>query len=1082
MRFQKSNSIAATARISAGLKSKCLRTLLMSTIAFSPVLLGTTAWAAESGQRFDIQIGATTVADGLRAIENRTGVSLSFSEAQIANLRTSGVMGQMTVEEALNTLIAGTGLTVKTNGRGAYVIAAPKRSAETSGFMKIADTTIAPRQMAAAEPAPAPQASQAPVEEIVVTGTRIVREGYEAPTPLSVIDTAALENRPDSNLAILIAEMPAFSGSGVGATQSGGLSSSTSGQSNANLRNLGINRTLVLLDGLRTVGSSASGQGVDISSFPQQLVSRVDVVTGGASAVYGSDAVAGVVNFILDKNFTGVKGDISGGMTNYGDGKNLSLKLSAGFGFADNRGHVLISGEETYNAGSKGDGGREWNRVSQQIMNNPAYGTGAGQSTSVPQTLNLQHVGITGAMPGGIVISGPLKGLAFGQGGVPFQVNFGNLVSASQFQGGDWQANDVRALNQQIQKEHRQNIFLRASYEVTDNISVWAQSFWTASHVESVVSPAYLIGANGPQVKIDNAFLPASVRLAMQTGGLTQIQVGSWNQDMSSQYANNLRITNQNSMGFEGNFDAFNSNWKWTATGSYGISRPILHFYNTFTLAKYALAADAVISPTTGAIVCRIKLTDPTNPCQPYNPMGTGVNDQNQAGLNYIREGSSGSWNKIEQGVLNAAITGEPFSVPAGPVSLAISAEHRIESVHNNPDAVSRANGHNVAQLPVLDGKQSVTEGALETVVPLFKGESWVDNWDFNSAVRFTGYELAGYVTTWKLGTTFTPIPDIKFRVTRSRDIRAPNVQELFQPSAFSQGTVRDPVTGQTPSTRQFLAGNPNLVPEKANELGAGVVLAPRFLDGFTASVDYWSVNLSGAIGSVTSQDIIDQCYTGGHPEFCPQIVRVGGAANGAIIQVNRQYFNLAKQEIRGLDVEATYRFQMSDLISSMNGSFTLHGNGTFYLRNFQDDTITLTSNHVGENNGSNGPPNWRMTVSMNYQLEPVSVTLTSRMVSSGVINTDWIECTTGCPVSTPAHLTINNSRMPGAMYFDMNVNYSFDIGDSPSTAYFSVKNMFNKNPPPLPTSANYSNLGIGEAGLYDINGAVFRLGLRFKL
>ena len=1065
---------------SVGLKS--LRTVLLSTIAFVPVMQSHTVRASEPEQRYDLSIGAMTVADGLRAIETRTGASLSFSEQQIGNIRTIGVMGRMTVGEALNKLIAGTGLSVTTNGRGVYVVTAPQRSSEATGVMKIADTVAAPRTQVAQAAPSKPADASGPVEEVVVTGTRIVREGYEAPTPLSVIDTAALENRPDPNLAILIAEMPAFSGSGVGATQSGGLSSSTSGQSNANLRNLGIPRTLILLDGLRTVGSSASGQGVDISSFPQQLVSRVDVVTGGASAVYGSDAVAGVVNFILDKNFTGVKADISGGMTNYGDAKNLSLKVSAGFGFADNRGHVLISGEENFNAGSKGDGGREWDRVSQQIMTNPAYGTAAGLSTSVPQTLNLQHVGITGAMPGGIVISGPLKGLYFGQGGVPGQLNTGNLVSASQFQGGDWVANDVRSLNMQIQKEHRQDAFLRASYEVTDSITAWVQSFYTASHVESVVSPAYLIGANGPVIKIDNAFLPASVRAAMTARGITTIQVGSWNSDMSSQYANNLRLTNQNSAGLEGKFDAFGTDWKWTATGSYGITRPILHFYNTFTLAKYALASDAVVNPATGAIVCRIKLTDPTNPCQPWNAMGVGVNDQNKAALEYIREGSSGSWNKIEQGVINAAVTGELFSVPAGPVSLAISAEHRIESVHNNPDAVSRTNGHNVAQLPVLDGKQSVTEGALETVIPLFKGESWVDNWDFNGAVRFTGYELAGYVTTWKLGTTFKPIPDIKFRVTRSRDIRAPNIQELFQPSAFSQGTVRDPVTGQTPSTRQFLAGNPNLVPEKANELGAGVVLAPRFLDGFTASVDYWSVNLSGAIGSVTSQDIIDQCYTGGHPEFCPQIIRTGGSPTGAIIQVNRQYFNLAKQEISGLDVEATYRWAMADIISSMNGHFTLHGNATFYLRNFQDDTITATSNHVGENNGSAGPPNWRMTVSLNYQLEPVSVTLTSRLVSAGVINTDWIECTTGCPVSTPGHLTINNNRLPGAAVFDVNVNYSFDIADAPSTAYFSVKNMFNKNPPPIPTSANYANLGIGAAGLYDINGAVFRMGLRFKM
>jgi outer membrane receptor protein involved in Fe transport len=1042
----------------------------MSTLALTPAMYGHSAWAAEIEQRYDMQIGATTLTAGLRAIESRTGISLAFSEKEVANLRTSGVAGRLTAEEALNALISGTGLTVRTNGKGAYVVAALQRKAEETGFTRIAESAAAPRQFETT--AASTQASPGPLEEVVVTGSRIVREGYEAPTPLAVIGAEQLANRPDPNLAVLVAEMPAFSGSGVSASTSGGLSSGTSGQSNANLRGLGAARTLILLDGQRTVGSSVSGQNVDISSYPQQLVTRVDIVTGGASAVYGSDAVAGVVNFVLDKDFVGVKGDLSGGMTVYGDAENFSLKLSAGFEFANGRGHVLLSGEENYNKGSDGDGGRKWNRTGHYIMSNLAYTATNGQ----PNQLVLDRVGFTGGTYGGLVQSGPLKGVAFGQGGVPYNFNYGPLTSNSNTQGGDWQATDYREFYQMAFEAHRQNVFTRISYDLSDDVNFFVQSSWTSSREQGTVSPPQRLNNTGPVVRLDNAFLPASVRASMVAANVTTIQLGTWNYDMGDHYADNLRLSLQNSLGFDGRFEAFGSDWNWHTYASYGVSRPLLHFYNTFTTANYQLATDAVVHPTTGGIVCRIKLTQPNHPCSPWNTMGIGVNERDGAGRAYITGEDSQSWNKVQQAVISASMSGEPFSVPAGPVSLALSAEHRIEDVLNRPDATSVANGHNVANLPVLDGKQSVTEGAIETVIPLVNGASFADSWDFSAAVRATSYSLAGYVTTWKAGTTFAPIPDIKFRVTRSRDIRAPNIQELFQPTAFSLGTLRDPVTNTTPTVNQFASGNANLAPEKADTLGVGVVLSPSFLEGFNASIDYWNVKLKGGIGTVTSQNIIDYCVNGLRPEFCAGITRT----NGVITEVRRQFFNIAEQDLKGIDVETSYRFAMADVISDFEGDVTLHGNATFYLRNYADNKLTPSSDQVGVNNGD-GPPNWRMNLSVSYNLDPVTVSLTGRALSSGLLNAEWIECTSGCPTSTAQKVTVNNNRLPGAFYLDANINYGFDIGPARSTAYFTVKNIFNRDPAQIPTVANYINLATGVAGLYDIMGTVFRAGLRFN-
>ncbi len=954
-------------------------------------------------------------------------------------------------------------------------------------FMKSSTALSTALLLAAGLPAPVlaqtaakPQpAAQEAVEEVVVTGTRIVREGYEAPTPLSVIDSSALENRSDTNLAVLVTQMPAFSGAGGIASNTSSFSSATPGLNLLNLRNLGANRTLVLLDGNRAVAASNTGQGVDIASFPSQLVSRVDIVTGGASAVYGSDAVAGVVNFVLDKTFTGVKADVSAGMTNHSDKRSWAAQLSAGFGFANDRGHVLLSGEATYDGGTDGDGGRQWNRVGYQGISNPLYGTAAGLSTSVPQTLMRTHVGRNDETPGGIIVSGPLKGIAFGLGGVPFVLNQGTLQSGTQFIGGDWAYTDVRDRYTLGPKQERQSVFARIAYDVTDNFNVYLQSFWTDAREAAYSGPPYTsTAATQAVIKLDNAFLPASVKASMVAKGLTQIQVGSWNTDMGFDYNRANRITTQSIVGASGDFDAFGSNWTWDASGSYGASVMSFHYYNLIQLSHYRLATDAVLDPVSNTIVCRIKLTDPTNPCQPWNAMGEQVN--NQVAHDYNAGILGFGHAKIEQASFSSSLTGEPFSVPAGPVSLALSVEHRIDTVHNTTDEAGAAVDHNVGNLAKLDGKMTVTEGAVETVIPLFNGMSWAESWDLNAAARFTSYSDAGYVTTWKVGTTYTPIDDIKFRFTRSRDIRAPNIFESFLPvSSPGQSPATDPFTGTRPSIRSFNRGNVNLVPEKADETGIGVVLAPRFLPGFTASVDYWDVKVKDNIINLTTQNIIDACYNGTEPALCADITRV----NGVITTINTGFRNIAVQDARGLDVEASYRFNASQLLSSWDGDVTLHSNATFYLRNYEDRGFIPPTNHVGENSGSSGPPSWRMTTTATYRLNPITVSLSGRAVSAGVINSEFVECTSGCPVSTTAHQTIDNNHIAGAVYFDTNIQYDFDVSGAQATAYFSAKNIFNRSPVlnVAPNALPYLNLGINGTGLYDSYGIVYRAGLRFK-
>ena len=909
------------------------------------------------------------------------------------------------------------------------------------------------------------------VEEVVVTGSRIIREGYEAPTPLTVVGADIIAKSAESNLLNILNAMPAVSGVATTTSAATAIAPGTAGIQSLNLRSLGANRVLVLLDGQRVAGASYAGV-VDVGTFPQQLIQRVDVVTGGASAVYGSDAVAGVVNFILDKKFTGVKGELSGGVTNYGDDKNYKVDLTAGFGFADNRGHVLLSGEHMFNAGIHGYHGREaWADQGITQIPNPAYTATNG----LPQQIVLAHVGGYNYR-GGIITSGPLKGTAFGAGGTPFQYQYGSISSATQNVGGDWQLSDTGNYFDRDPSQRSNQLFTRVSYDIADNVNVFVQYGWVENKIYNSYAPAY-VNASTAAITLNNiatnAYLPASVKAAAAARGVTSIPVlGGGDLPAFANYTD--RITNRLSAGLDGTVNAFDTTWHWSAAYGYSSSKNTVRNPVALNKARAALAVDAVVDPATGQIVCRSTLTNPTNGCLPYNLFGLGVNAPNSASLSWMNQGGAFQHGVVDLTTYSGSFTGEPFSLWAGPVSLALSFEHRLDTEHAAVDATGLAQGRANSNFSPIDGSNSVTEGAAETLVPLAKGLSWAQSWDLSAAVRFTSYQRSGFVTTWKVGTTFAPIDDIKFRLTRSRDIRAPNIQELLSPIASVTGTlvIDDFRNNQAIQPNLTITiGNPNLVPEKADTTGIGAVLQPSFLAGFTASVDYWDVNIGGAIQNITTQQVIDACYTGILPSACAGIARDPTTGNITTITVNP--FNLAVQDTKGVDLEASYRAPLSSIVSSWNGDFSLHGLMTIYLGNYQASSFAAPSNHYGEN-GTSNPPNWKLNVSATYSLDPITFILTGRAFSSGTFNSENVACTSGCPTSTTAHITVDQNYLGGRFYLDANVVYNLGIESvSHAELFFSVKNMFNNSPPP--------RAGLSSV-LYDTFGAIYRTGIRFKL
>lgn len=924
----------------------------------------------------------------------------------------------------------------------------------------------------------APQAAQASIEEIVVTGSRVQRDGFSAPTPVTVVSVEQIEARAQPNIADYVNTMPAFQGSATPSTSTQSVSSGTAGINSLNLRGLGGNRTLVLFDGQRSVQTLVNGE-VDVNTFPQALVSRVEVVTGGASAAYGSDAISGVVNFVLDKKYTGIKGEVSGGVTTYGDNRNWHTSLTAGIPFAADRGHLLLSGELTHKDGiMKAD--RPWNKSGLGTMLNPTYSATNGQ----PQYLALPEVGMSLWSQGGLITTGPLKGVAFGPGGVPYNFTYGDLVAGQLMRGGEWRATQVKEdkANSLDARQGFQSIFGRAAYQIQDSLEIYVQGAYSDSHVVTLCCPQY--NPDNINVRADNAFLPAAIAARATALNVTTFRMGTVNPDMPLIYTDNKRNVLRLVAGVNGKFDALDTQWTWDGYFQDGISRSLEVVPRTYLKDRYALAIDAVRNPATGAIVCRSTLTTPNNGCVPYNLFGIGVNSQ--AVIDYLLPGYPyGPWRRqrFEQQVWALNVSGEPFVLPAGPVSLALGVEHRSEEVSGTSDTESKTLNWFIGNFLPSFGKYNVTEGYAEVVAPLASDAVWAKLFEVNGAIRATSYSTSGYVTTWKLGATYKPIDDIRLRVTRSRDIRAPNLAELFQAGNSNNNTVVDPFNNnQSTSYTGFAVGNQGLRPEKADTLGLGMVVQPAFWPGFSASFDYYNIDISDAIGSVSAQNIVNFCFQG-NQEYCSKITRgVNASGVNVISRILISPFNTTQFLTRGYDLEASYRLALNDLSDSWDGDVTLRALATRTLKSYSNNSVNPPDDGAGAL-----IPKWKFSATAIYSLDPVRFALSARGRSAGKQDNDWVMCTSGCPASNTTNITINDNTRPRTFYLDAAFDYRLRHPDTDGysvNAFLNVRNITNAPPAasyPGPSGAPFASFA-GECGNgSDCQGRVFMVGLRFQ-
>jgi outer membrane receptor protein involved in Fe transport len=908
-------------------------------------------------------------------------------------------------------------------------------------------------------------AQETSVDSVVVTATRIQTNGYTQPTPVTVAPVAQLALTTPSTISDALNKLPEFNGSSqaAGNSNTGGPNTVYTGNF-LNLRNMGAIRTLILLDGRRVVPTSVSGQ-TDANTIPQNLVQRVDVVTGGASAVYGSDAVTGVVNFILDTRLRGLKLQIQNGISEHGDVPSFKFGLAGGFKVFD-KGHFIFSAEHNQNAGLKRAADRDFLNQQYVIL---------GAGTAASPYVQAQGARISTSTFGGLVTTGPFAGQQFVGAGTLAPFNAGTPTQNNGIAlGGD----GSYIYNAVVGNSQRSDqLFGRFEYEFDDNTVGFMQLAWSESGTSN-----YGRNTNADlalTVFSGNPYLPASAQAAL---GASPSFVMSLNPRDIATNGNLFQTTTSTNFttGVKGKaFGGFN----WEAYYTHGESRLRSRRENNINWSNFYAAMDAVRDPG-GNIVCRVTLTNPGlyPGCQPINMFGRM--NQSALALDYIYADTNFQiLNKMDNAA--ASISGDILQGWAGPLSGAVNFEYRQQSIAQTSNATPSdaipLTGIRLGRAPTTlwafdlvgpqNGQNSVWETSAELAMPLITDMPFAKRLDVSVAGRHTEYSSSGAVNTWKVGLNYQPVEDLRFRYTESRDIRAPTLSDLYAGQTVQLLAFNDNLhTGRSGTVTVVSGGNRDLQPEVARTTTLGAVYRPSWIPRFQMSVDYYNIVINNAIGALggNNADVQRECEdSGGTSELCNLIVRPlpfgdRSAANFPTI-LKSTSVNVAETFTHGIDVEASYNFTLSQL--GLPGRVDLR---LLYSHQPVLKTRTLPISPVNNAAGATGLAAHRATLLAGYIVGPFNLNWQARY-SSGVKKT-----------ANPL-LVYADPDLPSYMIHDLNIGYRFKVGGHPLQASLSINNLFDKQPRISPGAGATATPGAlsPAVGSDDLIGRYYTFGLR---
>lgn len=906
-----------------------------------------------------------------------------------------------------------------------------------------------------------------PDDSIVVTGSRIQSGGFTAPTPTSVVSAAQIQSVAPTRIDEALRLVPAFSTTGSGVARAVSTATVT-----ADLRNIGPQRTLVLVDGRRHVPTAPDGT-IDLGVIPAILISRTEVVTGGASASWGSDAVSGVINLMLKTDLEGVEGTLQSGISRYGDAENMLAGLAAGTSFAGGRGHVLIGGEYSRSAGVGQTPYRSRSWVGRGLAGNPNYAT-----NGLPANIYVDDVRRTDLWEGGLITSGPLRGTKFLPGGQTGQFGYGEVFGNRMIGGTDNYTEIINPGGNLQQPFERYSAMAHVSYEIAPDFSLFAEGSYARSLSDGFFAEPRQQGAvtgnptcsattiPGGQtgnvlVPISNPFLSDEFRARALAAGVTCFNFGrSLREPGLGAVRGRVGSPSvyRGVVGAEGKI----GNWSADAYFQYGRNHFVQQYAGSINMINYRKAIDAVRSG--GSIVCRVNadaITSNDDPaCAPFNLFGFG--SPSAAAISYIT-GTSTFDLITKQQVAAFSANGSLVNGWAGPISAAFGAEYRRESIDATSDPISQANQWQSGARQPISGSYNVKEVFGELAIPLLRDLPFARSIDINLAARYTDYSTSGGVTTWKVGANWELSKALRLRATRSRDIRAGNFAELFAPTTVSRQNVRDPRRSSTYTTQVSSLGNPALEPETADTLTAGIIYQPGWLDGLRLSVDYYNIKIKGLIGTISANEVLERCYLDRISEFCGLVTTAGGDPNGDITNITTRFENLDSLKTEGVDIEAAYRSSLENVFGSGSGSLSVRLLAT-YLKTLATTAVATASTE--ERAGEYVTPHWRISGLITHEIGRMTTTLDLRWLQGGTIDNDFV-------VGTGALNTININDTKNRFY--TNATFSLDVsskGDRSREMFVRLNNIFNVAPP-FPDQAS---------PLFDLVGQSFRVGLRFKL
>ncbi|TCM35420.1 MULTISPECIES: TonB-dependent receptor domain-containing protein [unclassified Novosphingobium] len=929
--------------------------------------------------------------------------------------------------------------------------------------------------------------------DIVVTGSRIRRAAADSPSPLSIVDADQIKATGTQNIADVVNQLPALA---VTQTNQTSNLAGNAGVNALDLRGLGTQRTLVLVDGRRQVAAIPGTSAVDLSNIPSSLVQRVEVITGGASALYGADAVAGVANFILKKDFEGVEANTRYSASTRGDMDTYGFDLLAGANFADHRGNVTLYGFFENTPGTVSGADRPWTADGYPIY--------ARTSSSSPYYIQDHVRNINTADAAQVVLGGRLYAVSgngtlrdpiLGPGGfvnaVPVNLGtstepLGTLLTDGGEYNGRYDGWFLSVPSQRI------NTRASASFEVSDALKLFANA--TFAHNTSKAGYLQMTAFGTDVVPADSPYITDEMRAAnggaVPAGG---VQFARRFMELAAPRTEYDRTLFQAVTGAEGDFTLFSKPWNYSTYYSYGKTTERVRDVNSTAYDRWYLGLDSTTGPD-GKAICRSTLDDPGNGCVAINPLVKLTPEM----IDYITYTSHWSKSTLTQQVLSGYVSGGLFDLPGGAVQVVLGGEYRKE--RNDIGAIPEYNPDSPLYDPTIGttagtlvGKYSVKEVYGEVHVPLLAKTPFFETLSLDGALRLSDYSTAGSTTTWKIGGEWAPIRDIRFRATYGQAVRAPNIGELYTADSISGLWITDPCNTYNLANRatrtQYTAancaaispadtasywlyrdiissGNLDLKPETAKTLTVGAVMQPRFLPGLSLTVDYYNIDLRNAIDAFGAQTLIDKCVDQPTLDniFCPLIKR---DANGNLEAVMTQKLNLAQYLTRGIDFGLNYSVPLARLgLPDDEGKLSIDANYTRLL-NRRYTLDPSDPNSITEYAGIFGSPKWKGVVRTTYSRDGLGFTWSLRHVS---------------PMKASTTITkekYSKIWTPNVFYNDFSAFFALTDNIELSGG---LNNAFDRKPPRIPgAEAGGANFELSEqSGVYDVIGRTFFLSLRF--